>query len=95
MHDAEVHIFSDSVYCMVKGAMNEPEIQFTKGWNDYLEIYKEFARIIDGEKIQFIFLGKKTNEIAREIDEWIRQGEGEDGQHFAAETCPHRFLLWT
>ena len=30
MHDAEVHVFSDSVLCMGKGAMNEPEVKFTK-----------------------------------------------------------------
>ena len=29
----------------------------------------------------------------REIDEWIRQGQGEDGQHFTPETCLHRVLF--
>ena len=50
--------------------MNEPEIKFTKRWNDCLEQYRESGRRIDGEKFQFvfhIFLGKKTNEIVREI----------------------------
>ena len=50
------------------------------------------ARRIDEEQIQFIlpvFLGRKTNEIVLEIDEWIRQGQREDGQHFSPETC-HR-----
>ena len=41
-------------------------------------------------RIQFmshVFLGKKKNEFVREIDEWIRQGPGEDGQLFTPETC--------
>ena len=68
--------------------------KFAKRWNDYLEQYKESARRIDGEKIQLvfhIFLDKKTNEIVLEIDQWIRQGQGEDGQSFTPETCPRQF----
>ena len=30
MQEAEVHVFSDSVLCMGKQAMNEPEIKFNK-----------------------------------------------------------------
>ena len=37
MHEAEFHVFSDSFLCMGNGAMNEPEIKFTKRWKDYLE----------------------------------------------------------
>ena len=95
MHDAEVHVFKDFIY-MGKAAMNEPDIKFTEKWKDYLEQYRESARSIDGEKIQFVFHilpGKKTNEIVREIAEWIRKGQGEDGQSFAPETCPHRVLF--
>ena len=79
MHDAEVHVFSDSVLCMGKGAMNEPEVKFTKIWNECLEQYRESARRIDGEKIQFAFfiLPGKMNDIMREIDEWIRRGQGQ------------------
>ena len=54
---------------------------FTKRWNDYLEQYTESTRRIDGEKLQFvfhIFLGKTTNEIVIETDEWIRRGQGEE-----------------
>ena len=96
MHDAEIHVFSDAVLSMGKQAMNEPEINFTRRWNDYLEQYRKSARKIDGEKIQFIFHmlpGAKTNDIVLEIDEWIRQSQGEDGQNFTPETCPHRVLL--
>ena len=78
MHDAEGHVFSDSVLCMGKGAMNEPEVKFTKKWNEYLEQYRESARRTDGEKIQFVFFifPAKTNEIMREIGGWIRRGQG-------------------
>ena len=96
MHDAEVRVFSDSVLCMGKEAMNEPGVKFSKRWVDYLEQYKESARIIDGERFSSCstyFLAKKTNEIVREIDEWIRQGEGEHGQNFTPEACPHRVLF--
>ena len=51
MHEAEVHVFSDVVLCMGKQAMNEPEIKFTRRWNDYLEQYRKSARMVDGEKI--------------------------------------------
>ena len=30
MHEAEVHVFSDSVLCTGRGAMNEPDAKFTK-----------------------------------------------------------------
>ena len=43
MHDAEVHVFSDSVLCMGQGAMNEPEVKFTKRWNDFNEQYSRFT----------------------------------------------------
>ena len=43
MHEAEVHVFSHSVLCMGEHAMNEPEIKFTKRWNDYLEQHRESA----------------------------------------------------
>ena len=29
-------LFSDSMWCKGKGAMSEPEVRFTKRWNDYL-----------------------------------------------------------
>ena len=96
MHDAEVHVFSDSVLSMGEGAMSEPEVKFTNRRTDYLEQYRESVRRIDGEEIQFvshIILGKKTNEIVRQIDEWIRQGQREDGQTFTHETCDHRVLF--
>ena len=88
MPDAEVHVFSDSVSCLEKGVMNEPDIKFTKGWTGYLEQYRKSARLIDGEKIQFVFHilpGKKAKEIAREISECIRQGQGKDAQNFTPE----------
>ena len=96
MHDAEVHVFSDSVLCMGKGALKEPVIKLTNRWNDYLEQYKESARIIDGEQVQFIFHihpEKQTNDIVREIDEWIQHGQGEDGHFCTPETCSHRVLF--
>ena len=48
------------------------------------------------EQIQFIFhifLVAKENEIMVTIDEWIRQGKGQDGQHFTPEICRHRVLF--
>ena len=76
--------------------MNEPEVKFTKRRDDDLEQYRDSARRIDGGKVQFILhilLRKKTNDIVREIDDWIRQGQGEDGPHFGPETRPRRVLL--
>ena len=96
MHDAEVHFFSESVTCMRKGTMKEPVIKLTNRWNDYLEQYKESARIIDGEQVQFIFHihpDKQTNAIVREMDGWIRHGQGEDEQFFTLETCSHGVLF--
>ena len=55
MHDANVHVFLDSVSCMGKGAVNEPVVKFTKRRTDYLEKNMECERRLDGEKIQFIF----------------------------------------
>ena len=68
--------------------MNESEIKFAKRLNDHLEQYRGSVWIIVGEKIPFIFhilLDGETNEVVLEIDEWIRQGQGEDGQHFTPE----------
>ena len=78
MHDAGVHVFSDSVLCIRKGAMNEPEVKFTKVWNEYLEQHRESVKKIDGEKIQFVLhiLPGKMNDIMRDIDEWIRRSQG-------------------
>ena len=96
VHKADVHVFSDSVLCLGKQAMNMPEIKFTERWKEHLEQYRESARMIDGDKVQFVFhtsLGRKTNEIVREIDEWIRQGQGEYGHRVTPETCPHRVIF--
>ena len=49
MQDAEVHVFSDSVLCMGKGAMNEPAVKFTKRWTDYFEHCRGSARRLPGE----------------------------------------------
>ena len=40
MHEAEVHVFSDSVPCLGKSAMTTPEIKFTERWKEHLECYK-------------------------------------------------------
>ena len=37
MHEAEVHVFSDSVLCLGKSAMASPEIKFTERWIEHLE----------------------------------------------------------
>ena len=66
-----------------------PKSKFTKSCTDYQEKYRESARRIDGEKIQcvlHILPGKKTNDIVLKIDEWIRQGQGEDGQNLTPES---------
>ena len=66
MHEAEVHVFSDSVLRLGKSAMNEPEIKLTKRWIEYLVHCKESARRFDAEQTQFNFHkfpGSKTNEI--------------------------------
>ena len=82
-HDAEVHVFSDSVWCMGKGAMSEPEVRFTWRWNDYLEQYRESAKrvswwIPDSVRVPHFLAG---------------QGQGEDGQTPTPETYPHRVLF--
>ena len=49
--------------------MHEPEVKFTQRWNDYPEQYRESAKRIDGEKVQFVFhlfLGKQTHGIVNE-----------------------------
>ena len=97
VHETEVHVFSDSVVCLGKSAMNMPEIKFTERWKEHLEYYKDTAKRIDGKHIQFIFHilpGAKTNETVLKIDEWIRQGQGEDGQRFFSRNSPsHRKLM--
>ena len=70
-----------SVPCLGKSATKTPEIQFIERWKVHLESYKDTAQKFDGKHIQFIFhmfLGVKTNEIMIKIDEWIRQGQGEN-----------------
>ena len=65
MHEAEVHVFSDSVLCPGKSATASSEIKFTERWKEHLEYYKETAKRIDGKHIQFKFHivpGTKTNE---------------------------------
>ena len=61
------------------------------------EQYRESARKIDGEKIQFVFhtfLGKKTRGIVREIDELIQQVQGEDGHNFSQKPILNEFSSW-
>ena len=65
MYEAEVHVLSDSVLCMGRGAMNEPETKFTKRWNDCLEQYRKSARRIRISHISCT----KTIETVREIDD--------------------------
>ena len=55
VHEAKVHVFSDSVLCVGKGAMNEPEIKFTDRGNDHVEQYRESARRNHGEKVHLVF----------------------------------------
>ena len=59
-HEAQVHVFSDSVLRMGKQAMNEPETNFTKRWNDCLEQLRGSTTRIDGEHI----FGAKTNDLS-------------------------------
>ena len=88
MYEAGVHVLSDSILCMVRGAMNEPDIKFTKRWNDCLEQYRKSARRIDREQIQFVFhiflAQRRTRRCARLMT--VRQ-------HVTPETCPHRVLI--
>ena len=54
--------------------MTTPEMKFTERWKEHLSNFKDTARKIDGEPIQFtyhIFLGAKTIEILLNSDEWI------------------------
>ena len=51
MHEAEV---PDSLLCLGKRTMNEPEIKFLR-WDVCLEQYKETASRTDGAKVQFVF----------------------------------------
>ena len=76
--------------------MNMSDVKFNIRWNEHLEQYRESARRIDGEQIQFrfhIFPYCTTNEIVFKIDEWIRPGKGEDGQIFTPETYLHRIIF--
>ena len=82
MHEAEVHLFSDSVFMHGKSSDEVSELKFNNRWKDHLEQYRESARVIDGEQIQFrfhMFLGE-TDQIMPNIDEWIRQVHGEDSR---------------
>ena len=72
VHKADVHVFSDSVPCLGKQAMNMPEIKFTERLKKHLSYFKEIAKRISGEQNQLwfhIFLGKATKEIMLKINE--------------------------
>ena len=72
------------------------DVKFNIRWNEHLEQYRESARRIDGEQIQFrfhIFPYCTTNEIVFKIDEWLRPGKGEDGHIFTPETYLHRIIF--
>ena len=96
VHDAEVHVFSDCVLCKGKGAMNEPEVKFTKRWTGYLEQYKELARKSKDKKLSSYstyFLGRKTNEIVNEIGESIRRSQKKKMNYiFSRKLCLFLFM---
>ena len=72
------------------------EIKFNERWKEHLAHYKESARRMYGELIQFIFHIFSWQQHERDgalNREWIRQGEGEDGQKFTPETCPHQVIF--
>ena len=76
--------------------MNEPEFKFNKRWKDFLEQYRESARRIDWEQIQFrlhIFWVSKMKKIVFIIDAWIGQGQGEHG-HFFLNFVFIKFFSW-
>ena len=78
-----VEVFSDSVLSLEMQAMNMQEVKFTERWNEHLECCQGSAKGSEGKHTQFIFHlfpGAKTNENVFEIVEWIRQGQGGDGQ---------------
>ena len=77
-------VFSDSVPCLRKQAMN-----ITEEWTQYLAYYKKSARRVDGAQIPFHIpcLSWQSNERDR-----IQQGEGEKGQNFTPETHPHQMM---
>ena len=63
VHEADVHVFSDSVLCLGKQAMNMPEIGFTEIWKEHLEYYKDTARRTDGKhSIHFSHISWCQNE---------------------------------
>ena len=75
MQDAEFHVFSDSV--LWERSDERTVIKLTNRWNDYLEQFKESVRFIF-----HIHPGKQAKDIVREMDEWIRHGQEENGQFF-------------
>ena len=82
MHEAEVHVFSDSVLCLGKSAMTSSEIKFTKkDGKSILSTTKTPQRELMENQVNshvHIFSCARTNEVMLNIDEWIRQGQGED-----------------
>ena len=48
MHEAEVHVFSETSTFWGKSAMASPEVKIAKRWKVYLEYYKDTAKKIDG-----------------------------------------------
>ena len=54
VHEADVHVFSDSIVCVGGPAMNMSEIKFTERWTEHLGYYKNSARRVDGKQIHFI-----------------------------------------
>ena len=40
-----------------------------------------------------ILNGEKTNQMVRDIHEWIQLGRGEHGQHFTPESFVHRIIF--
>ena len=94
VHEAEVHVFSDSVLWVGNQAMNMPEIKFNIRWMST----SCNTRNPQGELMENTFnscwtFGSTTNEIVLRIDEWIRLCKGEDGEQSTPEPHAHRVIL--
>ena len=74
LHEAEVHIFSDSVLCIGEGANAESNEEFAKLRVDNLVHIPKRGTRIYGHRVRFLFHmfpAARTNETTKDIDKLI------------------------
>ena len=96
LHQAEVHVFSDSdVLCVGPISNRDASNRFAKLWDSYCELHLKTGTKFDGSSIRCVchVSDAIANEIQRNIDDWISSGQDSDGNQFVPETCPHQVIF--